>query len=312
MDLNTSELDGAKCDAGSSNVLAEGVRTASMSTGSDLNCFGEVSARESPRRDQEGKPTDCRCESRLPGPVRASREVGGVGQAPPVSPRRNTAELLGDGATAQAGRPGAGLLVRVERAEATLARYPMPSLQPYERARAARFVRDRDVTDYIAAHLLAREVVAASMDVDLTVVEFAQTCGQCGGTDHGRPSVLADPAVAVSWSHARGVVAAAAARAYAVGVDTERACGWTSVMSLIDATATPAEAAGIRASTDPESAFLRLWTRKEALVKAGALTLDQLAEVAAVARRGISLASWYDREAEAWVAVSVAHRPLKL
>jgi len=200
------------------------------------------------------------------------------------------------------------LLVRVDKTVMTLSRHSAPALQPYERERVARYVRESDARDYQAAHLLAREVVASLTGTKISAVEFVQTCGYCGAVGHGRPSIVADDSVSVSWSHTRGVVAAAAARAHAVGVDVEGSRGWTRVPRFIDAAMTPAEAAEIRNATDPESAFLRLWTRKESMIKIGTLSLDRLADVSAESRPGVSLTSWYDEEAAAWIGLSVVHQ----
>ncbi len=196
-------------------------------------------------------------------------------------------------------------LVRVEPSEAVLARHPHPALAPYERARVARFAHDADAADYVAAHLLAQEVVGALIGAAAGAVALEQMCDRCGGTDHGRPAVCGS-AAAVSWSHARGVVAAAAARARAVGVDVERPRGQAPDAAVVDMVATPGEAREVFAAADPEAAFLALWTRKEALVKVGALTLDDVARRPAVAAPGNSLTSWFDEATGAWLAASVA------
>lgn len=202
--------------------------------------------------------------------------------------------------------PMSDLLVRVEPSEAVLARHPHPApvLAAYERARAAGFARGADADDYIAAHLLAREVVGELIGAVAGTVALEQVCGCCGGNGHGRPAVRGS-GVAVSWSHTRGVVAAAAARARAVGVDVERPRGQAPDAAVLEAAVTPGEAREVLAASDPEAAFLVLWTRKEALVKAGALTLDDVAQRTAIAAPGNSLTSWFDEATGAWVAASV-------
>jgi 4'-phosphopantetheinyl transferase len=148
-----------------------------------------------------------------------------------------------------------------------------------ERVRAQRFRREKDRLDFIAAHLLAREVVAELLGVASGEVRLAQSCPDCGADDHGPPhvSVLGRQAVFTSWSHSAGRIGAVAALA-PVGFDLERVTSGRSVAEAEAHVLSPGESAQVRDSADPRVAFLHWWTRKEALVKVGAIELDDFGD----------------------------------
>ncbi|WP_447645483.1 4'-phosphopantetheinyl transferase family protein [Nocardioides zeae] len=154
-------------------------------------------------------------------------------------------------------------------------------LAPYERARADRLHRSTDRDDHVAAHVLVRRVAAALLadggrEVEARDLVLEQRCSGCGGDDHGRPAIAGVPGVHVSLSHARGWVAAGAARG-PCGIDVEPVAPVAPLQGVLS----PGEAAGI-ADLGPDArdaAFLRLWTRKEAVVKTGAASLDDLARL---------------------------------
>lgn len=147
------------------------------------------------------------------------------------------------------------------------------ALTAAERGRAAAFHDPSDAADFVAAHLLARTAVTRLTGVVDVVLE--QRCATCGG-QHGKPSVAGHPEVEVSWSHTRGHVAAVADHA-PVGIDLETRARGHDVGRLLRRTATGPEAAEIAASDDPQTAYLRMWVAKEALVKVGAITLADFA-----------------------------------
>ncbi len=100
----------------------------------------------------------------------------------------------------------------------------------------------------------------------------------CGSTEHGRPSIAGALGLHVSLAHTRGAVVAGADRR-PIGVDVEGARTRDLDPALLAHTLTPAEAARVRSASDPPSAFLRHWVRKECLVKLGVVTLDELSHV---------------------------------
>lgn len=150
---------------------------------------------------------------------------------------------------------------------------PSRLLTPAEQNRAASFRYDGDRDDFVAAHVLVRlcaaELVGGSPQ-DITVV---QTCTACGGA-HGKPALVGHEGVHVSWSHAAGAVAAFAAHV-PCGIDLEPRADDVDP-GLADVALTERERKAVEASREPGTAFLRLWLRKEAIVKAGAVELDSV------------------------------------
>ncbi|HMS36396.1 MAG TPA: 4'-phosphopantetheinyl transferase superfamily protein [Arachnia sp.] len=170
-----------------------------------------------------------------------------------------------------------------------------------ERERRDRLHRADDRAAFVAAHVLVRECAARLLGVEVGEVEIVQRCAGCGGP-HGRPTVAGVPDVHVSLSHSRGIVAASAAGP-ACGVDVEP----LRPIAPIDAALTDAERmwlaaqAGTERSRDPDQpglsgAFLRLWVRKEALVKAGFGTLNDPRSLDAV-NPPVPVTDWTDGRA---------------
>lgn len=120
--------------------------------------------------------------------------------------------------------------LRVESTEAVLVEvaehlHPASLLSPVERKRHDRLRQRVDRDDFVAARALARVLVLDHRGEPITgeglrAVEFAQRCASCGGP-HGRPVIPGQIGPAVSWAHAKGVVAAAVSDG-SVGVDVER------------------------------------------------------------------------------------------
>ncbi|MFD8418902.1 4'-phosphopantetheinyl transferase family protein [Streptomyces sp. NPDC059466] len=148
------------------------------------------------------------------------------------------------------------------------------TLARYEQERADRLSAGAR-EDYLAAHVLVRLCAARLTGEPPATVVLGQLCGDCGGEDHGRPFVRGRPGLRVSLSHARGVVGAAAGPGL-VGVDVEDAATALFDPRVAARVLAPAELAAVRADPDPARAFLRLWVRKEALVKVGVTTLGGL------------------------------------
>lgn len=144
-----------------------------------------------------------------------------------------------------------------------------------ERARADAISDPGDRRDYLAAHALVRVVAGRLSGTDPAEVRIVQRCSRCGGS-HGRPVIDGQPGLAVSFGHSRGAVIAAAA-AGAVGADIESLRRPVIDLALAEGALTGRERRAVRAAADPQRAFLRQWTRKEAAVKAGLGSLRDLA-----------------------------------
>ncbi len=149
-------------------------------------------------------------------------------------------------------------------------------LDETERQRAARFRFDRDRSRFIAAHAQARRLIGRHLGVDPDAVRFATT-------SHGKPILAGDAAaLAFNLTHS-GPVGYLAIAPYSVGIDVEQHRPFDDLQPLIDDYCSPEEIAALAALPAPAraSAFLRVWTRKEAALKAwgtgiGAVPLDAL------------------------------------
>jgi 4'-phosphopantetheinyl transferase len=124
--------------------------------------------------------------------------------------------------------------------------------------------------------LLGRVLGERAPDLDI-----ARHCPTCGSTEHGRPFVVGAP-IEFSVSSSEGLAVLALSR-YAVGVDIEFDRGVPAQWGSLSR----AERAGLHDLTpeDRPAAFLRLWTAKEAVVKAAARSLDD--DLASVDVRGL-------------------------
>lgn len=144
-----------------------------------------------------------------------------------------------------------------------------------ERARADSIADARDRRDYLAAHALVRVVAGRLSGTDPAEVRIVQRCPRCGES-HGRPEVDGQPGLQVSFGHSRGAVIAAAGTG-TIGADIEGLRRPAIDLALAEGALTGHERRAVRAAADPQRAFLRHWTRKEAAVKAGLGRLRDLA-----------------------------------
>ncbi|GAA2206967.1 hypothetical protein GCM10009850_024250 [Nonomuraea monospora] len=151
-------------------------------------------------------------------------------------------------------------------------RAPDEWLTEVERERAARFKFEHDRTIFIAAHLLVRLCAAEVLGADPAELTLLQYC-DLHGFGHGRPYFEQAPDLGVSFSHTRGYVCAGAGPGK-VGVDAERVRPGPLDTVLAGRVLTPRE----RAMVTGNDELIRHWTRKEALIKRGELTLDKVSE----------------------------------
>lgn len=131
-----------------------------------------------------------------------------------------------------------------------------------ERARAARFVVEEHRLRFILAHSVTRAVLAAYFGAEPAMLVFETEPG-------GKPR-LRDGALAFNLSHSHDAIVLAVTERFTVGVDVE----W--MRRLDDRDGLVRRFFSIREQGDfaalPEAerdeAFFRLWTRKEAYIKA--------------------------------------------
>jgi 4'-phosphopantetheinyl transferase len=135
-------------------------------------------------------------------------------------------------------------------------------LDDEERARGAGFAKEDDRRRFQRVRAELRRRVAAATGVAPAQVRFR-------ANPWGKPEV---DGVHVNASHAQGLALVALTHAGQVGVDVERVERTTRAdeLDLARRFFTPAEAAALEATgeVDRPRAFLRLWTRKEAALKA--------------------------------------------
>lgn len=131
-----------------------------------------------------------------------------------------------------------------------------------ERARAARFHFERNCREYVAAHALKR-------------VMLCEVAGGAPGDwafeaePDGKPFVAGGRGPHFNLSHCEGLVACAVSAEVAMGVDVEPV-DRRAPFDIVERNFAPAERAWLFALPEAERArgFFRLWTLKEAFIKA--------------------------------------------
>lgn len=141
-------------------------------------------------------------------------------------------------------------------------------LDGHERERLGRFRRPVDRARYLAAHALARLVLAEVSATAPDALVFDRTC-HCGAP-HGKPR-LAGPRITAdapgfSLSHAGNLVGVAVRPDGPVGLDVEQVRPMGDLAATAAHVQSPAER---RRGAHPDAdGFFLMWTRKEALLKA--------------------------------------------
>ncbi|WP_051356311.1 4'-phosphopantetheinyl transferase family protein [Azorhizobium doebereinerae] len=135
-----------------------------------------------------------------------------------------------------------------------------------ERERASRFHFAQDRDAYVAAHALARALLAAHGAGVPGALRFAATA-------HGKPELAPEdgaPPLRFNLTHTRGLVAVAVTLDNDVGVDVEAINPARLSLELAARTFAPAEIAHLRGlpAADLPEALFGFWTLKEAYIKA--------------------------------------------
>lgn len=138
-------------------------------------------------------------------------------------------------------------------------------LSPTERARLHRFKRRSDRLRFITAATLLRTVASHHIGVPPAQLEVSRNCPTCP-RPHGKPR-LPTTSLEVSVAHSCDRVVLAVTLMGPVGVDLERLSPEIDIdriaLSILDPSEVMPESAHLK-----QAAFLRYWTRKEAVVKA--------------------------------------------
>jgi len=151
-----------------------------------------------------------------------------------------------------------------------------------EQARADRFVRPRDRRRFIRCRAALREILGQLLAIRAGSVRFR-------ASGHGKPELdweamgAADmagrSALQFNVSHSAGLGLVAVGRGRALGVDVEKVRPISEAERIVASYFTPAELAAFSSVTDQAKAmaFMRGWTRKEAILKGLGIGLAGLA-----------------------------------
>jgi 4'-phosphopantetheinyl transferase len=122
---------------------------------------------------------------------------------------------------------------------------------------------------YVRSHALLRRVVASRIGEDAASLRFERSCENCGHPWHGRPRLLGSRALEFSLSNS-GPITVVACGAGPLGADVEMVPRSPVETEVISRLTTPLERRKLMAMADGarSTAFLDMWTCKEAVVKA--------------------------------------------
>ena len=138
-----------------------------------------------------------------------------------------------------------------------------------ERERAAR-MSEQAALHFVASRAALRKILAAYLSAAPAELRFATRCEHCGDASHGKPSIawpqLAEPPH-FSLSRTSGKVAVAVARR-PVGVDVERTRERAHLAGVARRAMSERERKAAPTAEVPIDYFYRLWTGKEAYLKA--------------------------------------------
>lgn len=137
-------------------------------------------------------------------------------------------------------------------------------LSDAERARFSGYRRPADRARFLGGRTLLRTAAARYLGADdPSAIAVEARCPDCQAP-HGRPT-LPGTGISVSITHSHDRVGVALTRSGYVGLDVEHADPAVDFRGLLPQVLSPAERDYPPAS---EAGFLRLWTRKEAVLKA--------------------------------------------
>ena len=132
-----------------------------------------------------------------------------------------------------------------------------------EEARAARFVNPQHGHKQRCVRGLLRQLLAQYLAIDPSQVEFDYA-------EHGKPYLKNDPNIHFNLSHSCDMAAFAFCLQTDIGVDIEYMREQSNLAGMINHVASEKEMHELAALQGDElhNAFYRLWTRKEAFIKA--------------------------------------------
>lgn len=136
-------------------------------------------------------------------------------------------------------------------------------LSPEEHERARAFSRPELRRRYVASRGVLREVLAPCAGVEPGALTF-------GAGPHGKPGLRGHDGLQFNLAHSADLLVLAVGTCGGLGVDVEAIRPMSDAVALARRFFTKREAAWLEAQpvTDREARFFRLWTRKEAVLKA--------------------------------------------
>ncbi len=150
------------------------------------------------------------------------------------------------------------------------------NLSANELARAERFSRMEDRRRFVAARSILRVILA-------DVLERGDEAGKgaalrFGYGPAGKPFLLDDPQLHFNVSHSEDIAVIAVTRVGEVGIDIEKQRDMVDLDNVARLVFNDAEKTAVLGCSpgERESVFYRIWTRKEALLKAMGLGLPAL------------------------------------
>jgi 4'-phosphopantetheinyl transferase len=201
--------------------------------------------------------------------------------APSVSPvdgttnegRLGSRRCISDSSTPWPNHGSSRILHLVERGEVHVWSEPVDAtedlegnlelLDDAERAQAGRFRFDLDRVRFVLRRAFARRVLARYLGVHPAAVRIRTS-------RLGRPELDPPCGLAFNTSHSDGMAVVAVAQGQRVGIDIERVREIESALDVAEGLFAAPEVEWLRSvsSGSCSRAFLALWTRKEAVVKA--------------------------------------------
>ncbi len=158
-------------------------------------------------------------------------------------------------------------------------------LSSQERARACRFILQRDQARFIAARGLLRVILSSCLGAEPGALEFDYS-------PRGKPSLagaFARRGLQFNLAHSGGLAVFAVARYAALGVDVEQVRPIPHLSQVIEHSFSAHERAelGRREGKEAVTAFFQLWTRKEAWLKATGQGIADMAHLREVLGRPV-------------------------
>lgn len=156
------------------------------------------------------------------------------------------------------------------------------TLSEDEQCRADRFYFPTDKNHYMTARGILRSILARYLDTNPELIKFTYT-------PQGKPYIVnnnrensvkyENKCIQFNLSHSRNLALYAIAIDRPVGIDLEYCRPITDALALAKRWFLPAEYQELLAQTDRETSFFRVWTAKEAYLKATGIGLRDLATV---------------------------------